>query len=56
MGNSISNVETTSIDKINGIDVEQLDLSNIDKFQLKAIKQMYERICIIEKEKSTKMI
>ena len=50
MGNSSSNVETTSIDKFNDIDVEQLDLSNIGKLQLKAIKQMYERICKIEKE------
>ena len=44
MGNSNSNVETSSIDKINDIDVEQLDLSNIDKLQLKAIKQMSERL------------
>ena len=56
MGNSNSNIETSSIDKINDIDVEQLDLSNIDKLQLKAIKQMYEIICKIEKEKSNKMI
>ena len=44
MGNSNSNVETSSIDKINDIDEEQLDLSNIDKLQLNAIKQMSERI------------
>ena len=56
MGNSNSNIETSSIDKIIDIDVEQLDLSNTDKLQLKAIKQMYERICKIEKEKSNKMI
>ena len=37
MGNSNSNVETSSIAKINDIDVEQFDLSNIDKLQLKAI-------------------
>ena len=40
MGNSNSNVETSSIDKINDIDVEQLDISNIDKLQLKAMKHM----------------
>ena len=56
MGNSNSNVETSSIDKINDIDIEQLDLSNIDKLQLKAIKQMNEQICKIEKEKSDKLI
>ena len=54
MGNSISNVENSSIDKISDIDVELLDLSNIDKLQLKAIKQMYERICKIEKENQIK--
>ena len=56
MGNSNSNVETSSIDKINDLDIEQLDLSNIDKLQLKAIKQMSERMCKIEKEKSDKLI
>ena len=56
MGNSNSNVETSSIDKINDIDIEQLDLSNIDKLQLKAIKQMSERMRKIEKEKSDKLI
>ena len=56
MGNSNSNVETSSIDKINDIDVEQLDLSNIDKLQLNAIKQMSERIEKLEKVKSDKLI
>ena len=56
MGNSNSNVETSSIDKINDIDVEQLDLSNIDKLQLKASKPVSERLNILEKEKSDKLI
>ena len=56
MGNSNSNVETSSIDKINDIDVEQLDLSNIDKLQLNAIKQMSERLEKLEKVKSDKLI
>ena len=56
MGNANSNVETSSIDKINDIDEEKLDSSNIDKLQLKAIKQMSERMCKIEKEKSDKFI
>ena len=51
MGNSNSNVETSSIDRINDIDVEQSDLSNIDKLQLKAIKQMSERLEKLEKSK-----
>ena len=56
MGNSNSNVETSSIDKINDIDVEQLDLSNIDKLQLNAIKQMSERLEKLEKVKSDKLV
>ena len=56
MGNSNSNVETSSIDKINDIDVEQIDLSNIDKLQLKAIKQMSERLEKLEKVKCDKLI
>ena len=56
MGNSNSNVETSSIDKINDIDVEQLDLNNIDKLQLKSIKQMSERLEKLEKVKSDKLI
>ena len=56
MGNSNSNVETSSIDKINDIDVEQLDLSNIDKLQLKAIKKMSEILEKLEKVKSDKLI
>ena len=50
MGNSNSNVETSSIDKINDIDEDKLDLSNIDKLQLKAIQQMSERMCKIERK------
>ena len=56
MGNSSSNVETSSIAKINDIDVEQLDLSNIEKLQLKAIRQMSERLEKLEKVKSDKLI
>ena len=57
MGNSNSNVDTSSIDKIfNDIDVEQLDVSNIDKLQLKAIKQMSERLEKLETVKCDKLI
>ena len=51
MGNSNSNVETSSIDKIHDIGAEQLDLCNIDNLQLKAIKQMSERLEKLEKVK-----
>ena len=56
MGNSNSSIETSSIDKINDIDVEQLDLSNTDKLQLKAIKRMSERLEKLEKVKCDKLI
>ena len=56
MGNSNSSVETSSINKIYEIDIEALDLSNIDKLQLKAIKQLNGKLIKIEKEKSNKMI
>ena len=56
MGNSNSNVETSSIDKVKDIDVEQLHLSNIDKLQLKAIQQMSERLERLWKIKSDILI
>ena len=56
MGNSNSSVETSSINKIYEIDIEALDLSSIDKLQLKAIKQLNEKLIKIEKEKSNRMI
>ena len=56
MDNSNSNVETSNIDKLNDIDVEQLDISNTDKLQLKAIKQMSERLKKLEKEQSDKLV
>ena len=56
MGSSNSNVETSSIDKICDIDVEHLDLSNIDKLQLNAIKQMSERFEKLETTKCDKLI
>ena len=53
MCNSNSDVETSSIDKINDIDVEQLGLSNIDKLHLKAIKQKCERLKNLKKKNLT---
>ena len=56
MGNSNSNVETSSIGKINDIDVGQLDFNSIDKLQLKAIKQMSERLEKLETTKCDRLI
>ena len=52
MGNSNSNVETSS----NDIDVEQSDLSTTVKLQLKAIRQMRERLNKLETVKPDKLI
>ena len=56
MGNSDSNVETSSFDKINDINIEHLSLNNIDKLQLKAIKQMSERLKKLETTKCDKLV
>ena len=56
MGNKNSTVENTCIDELTNINENDLDISNIDKLQIKAIKEIRERILKIEKEKQTKMI
>jgi hypothetical protein len=55
MGNKNSTVKNDCIEEIKDINVDDLDLSKIDALQLKAIKQMAERIEKLEKEKQTKM-
>jgi len=42
--------------ELNNVDENSLGISNIDKLQIKAIKEMRERILKLEKEKQTKMI
>ena len=44
------------MEEINNIYEDDLDISNIDKLQIKAIKEMRERIVKLEKEKQTKML
>lgn len=51
MGNKNSTVKNDCIEEIKDINVDDLDLSKIDALQLKAIKQMAERIEKLEKEK-----
>jgi len=41
MGSSSSKKETSNIDRIQDIDEDELDLSNIDKLQIKALKEHY---------------
>ena len=57
MGNKQSNInENNFIEEIKDINIDDLDLSKIDALQLKAIKQMAERLKVLEKEKQTKLI
>ena len=56
MGSKQSTVKNTCMDEISNINENDLDISNIDKLQIKAIKEMRERILKLEKEKQTKMV
>ena len=52
MGNKPSSVKNDCIEELTNINEEDLDISKIDKLQIKAIKEMSERL---EKEKRTKL-
>ena len=55
MGNKNSVVRNNCIEELNNIDENDLDISNIDKLQIKAIKEMNNKIDKLQKEKQTKM-
>ena len=55
MGSSNSTIENNCIEEIKKIDIDNLDLSNIDKLQLKAIKELGEKVKDIENKKSDKI-
>ena len=56
MGNKQPKYENNCIEEISKIDVDNLDLSNIDKLQIKAIKEIAERIKQIEDKKNDKIL
>ena len=56
MGSKQSTVKNTCMEEINNINEDDLDISNIDKLQIKAIKEMAERIKPIEDKKSDKIM
>ena len=56
MGSSSSKKETSNIDRIKDINEHELDLSNIDRLQIKALKELNEKILKMEKEKATKIL
>ena len=55
MGNASSNVENNCIDELSKINENDLDISNIDKLQIKAIKEMNNKIKELENKQQTKM-
>ena len=55
MGNKQSTVKNTCIEELSNINENDLDISNVDKLQIKAIKEMSERLGKLEKEKQTKL-
>ena len=55
MGSKQSSVENTCIEELNNIDENDLDISNIDKLQIKAMKEMTTRIKEIEEKKSDRI-
>ena len=48
MGNKNTVVKNNCIDELNNIDENDLDISNIDKLQIKAIKEMNSKIKELE--------
>ena len=55
MGNKNSIVKNNCIEELYNIDENDLDISNIDKLQIKAIKEMNNRIKEIENKKSDRI-
>ena len=56
MGNKNTVVKNNCIDELSNIDENNLDISNIDKLQIKALKEINSKIDKLQKEKQTKMI
>jgi len=56
MGNKPSSVENSCIQEFSKINEEDLDISKIDKLQIKAIKEMSEKIKEIEDKKSDRIM
>ena len=56
MGSKQSSVKNTCMDEISNINEDDLDISNIDKLQIKAIKEIAKRIKQIEEKKSDRIM
>ena len=56
MGSKQSTVENSCIQELNKINEEQLDISRIDKLQIKALKEINNKIEKLNKEKSDSIL
>ena len=56
MGNKPSSVENSCIQELSKINEEELDISKIDKLQIKALKEINNKIEKLNKEKSDKIM
>jgi hypothetical protein len=56
MGSKQATVENRCIQELNNINEEDLDISRIDKLQIKALKEMNNKIKKLNKEKSDKIM
>ena len=55
MGSKHSTVQNNCMEELNNINENDLDISNIDRLQIKALKEMSHRIKEIEDKKSDRI-
>ena len=56
MGNKQPSVQNNCMNEIKNINEDELDISNIDRLQIKAIKEMSERLKALEERKSDRIL
>ena len=56
MGSQHSTVQNTCMEELNNINENDLDISNVDKLQIKALKELNNKIKEIEDKKSDKIM
>ena len=56
MGNKQSTVKNNCMEEIKEINEDELDISNIDKLQIKAIKEISNKLKEIEEKKSDRIM
>ena len=56
MGNKQSTVKNDCIEEFSNINEEDLDISNIDRLQIKAIKEISHKLKEIEEKKSDRIM